>query len=230
MSLFDVLNSSGLGSALGTLTEKAKSTASTLGREAPGGVGGLLGAGALGALLGTMLSKDVVKNAALVGEARLPGIFIRSGPRTRGRFRPHRPLPLQRLPHLPLPYRSIPPPCFCLKPWSLPHGRTGILTLRSASALSRPCGTMFPGQDVDSLLNSLMGASLNPASLAARVQSAEQGEDVYRLSCLIVDIDHFMERGYLDGLAQALRIPAVRKEELEREADQARRQLAALPS
>ena len=67
MSLFDVLNSSGLGSALGTLTEKAKSTASTLGREAPGGVGGLLGAGALGALLGTMLSKDVVKNAALVG-------------------------------------------------------------------------------------------------------------------------------------------------------------------
>ena len=89
---------------------------------------------------------------------------------------------------------------------------------------------MFPGQNVDSLLQRLMGASLNPASLAARVQSAEQGEDVYRLSCLIVDIDHFMERGYLDGLAQALHIPAARKEELEREADQARRQLAVSAS
>lgn len=89
---------------------------------------------------------------------------------------------------------------------------------------------MFPGQECGQSAEQSVGASLNPASLAARVQSAEQGEDVYRLSCLIVDIDHFMERGYLDGLAQALRIPAVRKEELEREADQARRQLAALPS
>ena len=55
MSLFDVLNSSGLGSALGTLTEKAKSTASTLGREAPGGVGGLLGAYGMVALFQQLL-------------------------------------------------------------------------------------------------------------------------------------------------------------------------------
>lgn len=84
MSLFDVLNSSGLGSALGTLTEKAKSTASTLGREAPGGVGGLLGAGALGALLGTMLSKDVVKNAALVGAGAVAWNFYQKWSQNKG--------------------------------------------------------------------------------------------------------------------------------------------------
>ena len=67
MSLFDILNGAGLGSTLGSLADKAKSTASDLGKNAPGGLGGLLGAGALGALLGTVLSKDVLKNAALVG-------------------------------------------------------------------------------------------------------------------------------------------------------------------
>ena len=193
MSLFDVLNSSGLGSALGTLTEKAKSTASTLGREAPGGVGGLLGAGALGALLGTMLSSAA---------APAPSSSVQADPTA----------------------------MLLLEAMVFAARADGHIDASERERIEQAVRHMFPGQDVDSLLNSLMGASLNPASLAARVQSAEQGEDVYRLSCLIVDIDHFMERGYLDGLAQALRIPAVRKEELEREADQARRQLAALPS
>ncbi|MDE5879149.1 MAG: DUF533 domain-containing protein, partial [Desulfovibrio sp.] len=46
--------------------------------------------------------------------------------------------------------------------------------------------------------------------------------DVYRLSCSVIDIDHFMERGYLDALAQSLGISNSRKGQLEAEASQAR--------
>ena len=229
MSLFDVLNSSGLGSALGTLTEKAKSTASTLGREAPGGVGGLLGAGALGALLGTMLSKDVVKNAALVGAGAVAWNFYQKWSQ-KGQVPAASPSSSAAAPAPSSSVQADPTAMLLLEAMVFAARADGHIDASERERIEQAVRHMFPGQDVDSLLNSLMGASLNPASLAARVQSAEQGEDVYRLSCLIVDIDHFMERGYLDGLAQALRIPAVRKEELEREADQARRQLAALPS
>ena len=54
-----------------------------------------------------------------------------------------------------------------------------------------------------------------------------RGEDLYRLSCMIVDIDHFMERSYLDALAAALKISEARKGQLEEEARQAKAQLAA---
>ena len=60
---------------------------------------------------------------------------------------------------------------------------------------------------------------------AADIQSVEQGEDIYRLSCVVIDIDHFMERSYLDALADALGIPPARRAELEADASQGRRQL-----
>ena len=67
MSLFDILNSPELKSTLGSFADKAKNTASDITSKAPGGLGGLLGAGALGALLGSFVSKSVLKDAALVG-------------------------------------------------------------------------------------------------------------------------------------------------------------------
>ena len=62
---------------------------------------------------------------------------------------------------------------------------------------------------------------------AKNVQSQEQGEDVYRLSCLIIDVDVDAERHYLQDLALALGIDEQRRAALEREADAARQKLAA---
>ena len=42
MSLFDILNSPELKSTIGTFAEKAKSAASDVTSQAPGGLGGLL--------------------------------------------------------------------------------------------------------------------------------------------------------------------------------------------
>ena len=50
MSLFDIFNKKHIGETLGSLMDTAKEQASGLTKAAPGGVGGLVGAGALGAL------------------------------------------------------------------------------------------------------------------------------------------------------------------------------------
>ncbi|MBQ5727998.1 MAG: DUF533 domain-containing protein, partial [Mailhella sp.] len=67
MSILDILKSEALGGALQTLTREARKATSSVSSKTPGGVGGLLGAGVLGALLGKTVSQDVMKNAALVG-------------------------------------------------------------------------------------------------------------------------------------------------------------------
>ena len=81
---------------------------------------------------------------------------------------------------------------------------------------------LFPGQDMSALLDHLLSKPIDPNALAARVTNAEEGRDLYRLSCTVITVDSFMERSYLDGLAQALRIPEADKEALEREAAEAK--------
>ena len=84
---------------------------------------------------------------------------------------------------------------------------------------------MFPGQSMTAVMNALMTEPIDPSRLAAEVRSPEQAEDLYRLSCLIVDVDHFMEKSYLDGLARALHLSEARRATLEQEVSQARQQL-----
>jgi uncharacterized membrane protein YebE (DUF533 family) len=86
---------------------------------------------------------------------------------------------------------------------------------------------MLQGQDVSAHINALETEMLDPRRIAADVQHAEQGEDIYRLSCVVIDIDHFMERSYLDALATSLGISPSRRAELEADAAQGRRQLEA---
>ncbi|WLI79042.1 tellurite resistance TerB family protein [Kosakonia sp. H02] len=48
---------------------------------------------------------------------------------------------------------------------------------------------------------------LDPARLAKGVQNEEEALELYFLSCAVIDIDHFMERSYLNALGDALNIP-----------------------
>lgn len=86
---------------------------------------------------------------------------------------------------------------------------------------------MQDGGETRQKLQSLMDRPVNPDELAARVRTREEGEDVYRLSCLIVDIDQYMERSYMDGLARALHLSEAEKNDLERQADDMKRQAVA---
>ncbi len=78
--------------------------------------------------------------------------------------------------------------------------------------------SLFPGQEMADIIDAFIQKPIDPHGLAARVVNKEEGLDLYRLSCAAVDIDSFMERSYLDGLANALGITKEEQNQLEAEA------------
>lgn len=233
MSLFDIIKGKDWGATLGSLADKAKNGASDLTRNTPGGMGGLLGAGALGALLGSVLSKDMLQNAALVGAGAVAWNFYKKwsdkkeqGSATQQAAASFGMAQPAAAPAVPVVGANDPTAMLLLRAMIFAARADGHIDATEQERISKMVAQMFPGQDASQLVNSLLNEPINPAVLAAQVCSTEQGEDVYRLSCLIVDIDHFMERSYLDGLAQALHILPQRKDALELESAQAKQQLA----
>lgn len=67
---------------------------------------------------------------------------------------------------------------------------------------------------------------LDPQRLAEGVCNEEEALEVYFLSCAAIDIDHFMERSYLNALGDALKIPQDVREGIEQDLKQ---QKLALP-
>ncbi|MDO5484144.1 MAG: DUF533 domain-containing protein, partial [Desulfovibrionaceae bacterium] len=237
----------GLGnvsSGLGGLAGQAGNMASNLGKNLPGNMGGLLGAGALGALLGSMVSKKTLQSAALVGAGAVAWNFYQKWSQSRAPQQ-EQSAPASQPYQAPQPEIRTGDHSFGAAPQApvaLQQDHTAMLLLRAMVFAAKADGhidnaeqerirkvveQMLPGQNADQLVQTLLAEPINPGVFTAQVDSVEQGEDLYRLSCLIVDIDHFMERSYMDGLAHALSIPAARKAQLEDEALQAKQQLAA---
>ncbi len=77
---------------------------------------------------------------------------------------------------------------------------------------------LFPNQDMADIVDAFIQKPVDPQALANRIVNKEEGYDLYRLSCAAVDIDSFMERAYLDGLAKALHITKEEQAKLEAEA------------
>lgn len=58
---------------------------------------------------------------------------------------------------------------------------------------------------------------LDPQRLAQSVKNEEEALELYFLSCAAIDIDHFMERSYLNALGDALKIPQEVREGIEQD-------------
>lgn len=58
---------------------------------------------------------------------------------------------------------------------------------------------------------------LDPQRLAQSVKNEEEALELYFLSCAAIDIDHFMERSYLNALGDVLKIPQDVREGIERD-------------
>lgn len=58
---------------------------------------------------------------------------------------------------------------------------------------------------------------LDPQRLALNVKNEEEALELYFLSCAAIDIDHFMERSYLNALGDALKIPQDVREGIEKD-------------
>lgn len=241
MSIFDVLTNGSLGNALDVLASQAKSAASGIQRQTPGGMGGLLGAGALGALLGNVMSSDIVRNVALAGAGAVAWNFYKKW--AQGQAAPRE--DNEEIPGFgSSPTRAVASSRSTAR--AIGVDPTTELIIRSMNYAARADGKidateqqrmdavvngMLPGENTAEVISMISKEPIDPNKIAAQVGSKEQAEDVYRLSCSIIDIDQFMELSYTDALAKALGISPDRKREIELEAEEARRQLKnALPA
>ena len=66
---------------------------------------------------------------------------------------------------------------------------------------------------------------LDPQRLALNVKNEEEALELYFLSCAAIDIDHFMERSYLNALGDALKIPQDVREGIEKDIQEQKRAL-----
>lgn len=65
--------------------------------------------------------------------------------------------------------------------------------------------------ELEAWLHAELAKPLDPLDVAAAVDSPELASEVYLLSLAVVEQQNFMEKAYLDGLAQALKLdPALR--------------------
>ncbi|HIW01345.1 MAG TPA: DUF533 domain-containing protein [Candidatus Desulfovibrio intestinipullorum] len=207
------------------LGDKAKGVAETVSQNMPKNAATAFGIGSLVALFGTMLPKDVVKGAALVGAGAIAWNFYQkwSAQKTAAGQAPAEAGAAQQA----LPSPQDPAAMLMLRAMVYAARADGHIDEAEQSRISKLTEQFLPGQDTNAIVNTLVNEPLNLELLASQMQSVEQREDLYRLSCLVLDIDHFMERSYLDALAKALGIEA-RQAELEQEALAAKQQLDAM--
>ncbi|WP_368267332.1 tellurite resistance TerB family protein [Enterobacter cloacae] len=67
---------------------------------------------------------------------------------------------------------------------------------------------------------------LDPQRLAQSVKNEEEALELYFLSCAAIDIDHFMERSYLNALGNALKIPQDVRDGIEKDIREQKQALA----
>ncbi|KLF17851.1 membrane protein [Klebsiella aerogenes] len=67
------------------------------------------------------------------------------------------------------------------------------------------------------LIDRVLTQPLDPQRLAQSVRDGQEALEIYYLSCAVIDIDHFMERSYLDALGDALKLPEDVRQEIERD-------------
>ncbi|HEG1902881.1 TPA: tellurite resistance TerB family protein [Enterobacter cloacae] len=67
---------------------------------------------------------------------------------------------------------------------------------------------------------------LDPQRLAQSVKNEEEALELYFLSCAAIDIDHFIERSYLNALGDALKIPQDVRDGIEKDIREQKQALA----
>lgn len=246
MSIFSILKSDSFSSTLQSLSGKAMEVAGSVGKNIPQSVqelgakakdaagtvsnnlpkntGTLLGVGSIVALLGAVLPKDVVKTAAVVGAGAIAWNFYKKWSANKEQEGAEKPAAAQEA----LPSAEDPAAMLMLRAMVYAARADGHIDAAEQERIGKLTQQFLPGRNSQAIVDELVREPLNLDLLASQMQSQEQREDLYRLSCLVLDIDHFMERGYLDALANALAIDKARQAALEKEAEDAKAQLDAM--
>lgn len=73
--------------------------------------------------------------------------------------------------------------------------------------------------DIETVIVRWLNAPLDPQVIAVQVSGLEQASEVYLVTLLAIDVDHFLERAYLDALAEALKLPVGLVQRIEEQAN-----------
>lgn len=231
-NILDALNGNGgLKAGLGNMGDTLKNTLQNVGAGSPGGIGGLLGSAALGGLLGALFTgksaQKIAKGALVVGGTAAAGAlawnfykkWAQGGQADGANAAPAAESPASHA------QGALPPAentaLLLLEAMVFAARADGHIDEEEKSRIQDTAASLFPGQSMTGLLDGLMNRPIDPAALAARVRDPEEGRDLYRLSRAVVNVDNFMERSYLDGLARALNIGADEQARLEKETEAA---------
>ncbi|MDA3133185.1 DUF533 domain-containing protein [Atlantibacter subterranea] len=76
------------------------------------------------------------------------------------------------------------------------------------------------------LVEQALELPLDPARLADGIQNEEEALEIYFLSCAAINVDHFMERSYLNALGDALGIPEDVRTDVERDIAVSKREIS----
>ena len=226
----------GIGAVLNEIGRKAKNTAGQIADATPGGLGGLAGAGALGAIFGNVLKGDIMKSVALAGAGAVAWNFYKKWAQSQNQQ-------AGQAPQIPggnehpataagwgdtVPAKGIDPTAeLVIRSMIYAARADGNIDAEEQARIDAVLQNMLPGQDTSGVVQRIRNEAIDPNKIAVAVGSPEQAEDVYRLSCSVIDIDHFMEQSYTQALAQALGLSQAKKEELEQEAESAKKALMA---
>lgn len=67
------------------------------------------------------------------------------------------------------------------------------------------------------LIDHALAQPLDPQRLAQGISNEQEALEVYYISCAVIDIDHFMERSYLNALGEALMLPSAVRKDIEQD-------------
>ncbi len=233
MSIFDILRQdSSVSPAMNQSQQPAEQDS-----DGPG-CGTILGIGGLAALAGILLPKKVVKGAALMGLGAVAYNFYKKwssgntesdGGQPSGEARPYSGQDqARRGGSYPGGHQfgdmsaqtvdtADPAAILMLRAMVYSARADGHIDEQEKDRIMKIAEQFLPGADTRSLIQSFMNEPLDIGTLVSGIDSPDQREDLFRLSCLVIDIDHFMERSYIDALASALAITKTRQAELEQE-------------
>ncbi|MFZ0106028.1 MAG: tellurite resistance TerB family protein [Thiobacillus sp.] len=97
----------------------------------------------------------------------------------------------------------------------------GHIDARERGMIEQKLASLADDPALRSWIDAEVSRPLDPADVAAAAGSMEVASEMYLVSVLTVDAESFMERAYLDALANKLNLPADLKSHLENEARQA---------
>ncbi|PVZ82768.1 DUF533 domain-containing protein [Serratia sp. S1B] len=101
----------------------------------------------------------------------------------------------------------------------------GHIDAKEQQAIQQSLEQLQLGDEAQQWIQQAIEQPLDPHLLASSVKNEDEALEVYYLSCLVIDVDHFMERSYLDALAQSLKIPVDVRQGIEQDVSAKKREV-----